>query len=185
MAAQEPAPRLFLVVLGGRVDGGHIEQHDVRFVAGASIDATIPQLREQWFGRRRGLHIDSWLAVETVAGWRVKLRPEPFEGPQRLWFVNGGGYEAGRMAELHEFALVVAASPQAARARGKRGLLAGALQRHTDDLHPIGELPGGLHVHLIAPAAAAEAVSAAAAAAPTVVHPLVPDWFGYRRIDRG
>jgi hypothetical protein len=96
MTAGGPAQRLFLVVLGGRIDGCHIEQHDVRFVAGASIDDTIPQLREQWFGRRRGLHIDSWVVVEAVAGWRVELRPEPFEGPQRLWFVNGGGYQPGK-----------------------------------------------------------------------------------------
>jgi hypothetical protein len=45
--------QLFLVVLGGRIDGCHIELHDVRFVVGASIDDTLPQLRQQWFGYRR------------------------------------------------------------------------------------------------------------------------------------
>jgi len=180
MTAGGPAQRLFLVVLGGRIDGCHIEQHDVRFVAGASIDDTIPQLREQWFGRRRGLHIDSWVVVEAVAGWRVELRPEPFAGPQRLWFVNGGGYQPWEMAERHEFALLVAASPQAARARGKRALLKGALQRHTDDLHAIGKLANGLHVHLIATAGAANGVSDAVAD----VQLLMPDWFGYRSIDQ-
>ena len=47
-------PQLFLVVLGGRTATSHIELHDVRFVAGASIDDTIQELRRQWFGRRGG-----------------------------------------------------------------------------------------------------------------------------------
>ena len=75
------------MVLGGRIDGCHIEQHDVRFVAGAKIEDSIAQLRERWCGRRRGLPIDSWV---VVAGWQVELKPEPFKGPQRFWFVNGG-----------------------------------------------------------------------------------------------
>ena len=83
-----PAPTLFLVVLGGRTAGAHIELHDVRFVAGASIDDTLPALRRQWFGARKGLHLDSWMAVRFVDGYRVELRPEPFAGPERLWFVN-------------------------------------------------------------------------------------------------
>jgi hypothetical protein len=37
--------QLFLVVLGGRIEGCHIELHDVRFVVGTSIEDTLPQLR--------------------------------------------------------------------------------------------------------------------------------------------
>ena len=58
------AVSLFLVVLGGRSAGCHVEQHDVRFVAGRTIDDTLPELRRQWFGRREGLHLDSVLAVD-------------------------------------------------------------------------------------------------------------------------
>ena len=32
--------KLFLVVLGGRYKGCHIEQHDVRWVVGETIEAT-------------------------------------------------------------------------------------------------------------------------------------------------
>jgi hypothetical protein len=81
--------QLFLVVLGGRIEGCHIELHDVRFVVGTSIEDTLPQLRQQWFGRRRGLHIDSWLAVRAVAGWLVELRSGPSAGPERLCWVLG------------------------------------------------------------------------------------------------
>jgi len=111
--------QLFLVVLGGRIDGCHIELHDVRFVVGASIDDTLPQLRQQWFGRRRGLHIDSWVAVRAVAGWRVELGRGPWAGPERLWVVNRGGYDPSQLAEQHAFGLVVATSAPAAKARAR------------------------------------------------------------------
>ena len=71
-----PAPTLFLVVLGGRIAGAHIELHDVRFVAGTSIDDTLPHLRRQWFGARKGLHLDSWRCASWMAiGWSCGRSP--------------------------------------------------------------------------------------------------------------
>ena len=134
---QTLAPSLFLVVLGGRVAKAHIELHDVRFVVGTTIEDTLPALRRQWFGARRGLHLDSWMRVQFVDGYRVELRSQPFTGPERLWFVNMGGYDPGQLAEQHAFGLFVAASPQAAKAAARRQLLPGALQRHKDDLHGV------------------------------------------------
>jgi hypothetical protein len=168
--------RLFLVVLGGRTEGCTIELHDVRFVVAASIDGAIPLLRRQWFGRRRGLHIDSYIAVEFVDGYRVELRQEPFAGPERLWFVNMGAYDPQQLAELHQFTLTVAASAPSAKARARQRLLLGAVDRHKDDLHDVDdclrlELLQGWHLHLtLDPERRSQ--------------PLVPDWFGYRLIDR-
>jgi hypothetical protein len=183
------APSLFLVVLGGRLPGVHIELHDVRFVVGATIEATLPQLRRQWFGARRGLHLDSWMAVRFVDGYRVELRPEPFAGQERLWFVNMGGYEPSQLAEQHAFGLFVATSPQAARAAARRRLLPQALERHKDDLHGVeaalgdgclavqdtldlgpglaGGAPQQLALHLIADGRQQQQR---------------PDWYGYRPI---
>ena len=95
------AASLFLVVLGGRTPRSQIELHDVRFVAGRSIDDTLPELRSQWFGSRQGLHLDAWMAVRAIDGWSVHLRrvealPEP--RPERLWFVNLGGYRPDSLA---------------------------------------------------------------------------------------
>ena len=198
--------QLFLVVLGGRSRGCHIEQHDVRFVAGETIDDTLPELRRQWFGLQRGLHLDSWMRIEQVEGWRVVLQREPFGGQQRLWFVNVGAYDPACMAELHAFGLFVAPSAAAAKARATRHLLVGATQRHKDDLHPVepktgftrspgldtpllsgaGDVDdllvlrqlGGWHVHLLPPDPGAPAQT-------TAWQPLRPDWHGYRRIDQG
>ena len=200
-SGDRPAPTLFLAVLGGRIAGAHIELHDVRFVAGASIDDTLPALRRQWFGARKGLHLDSWMAVRFVDGYRVELRPEPFAGPERLWFVNMGGYDPQQLAELHAFGLVVATSPQAAKAAARRRFLPEALERHKDDLHGVETaLTDGvddcLEVQLSLAADPAELADSAAKAAAGgmqagwAVHlipdgreqPQIPDWFGYRLI---
>ena len=189
-----PSPTLFLVVLGGRIAGAHIELHDVRFVAGTSIDDTLPQLRRQWFGARKGLHLDSWMTVRFVDGYRVVLRPEPFAGPERLWFVNMGGYDPRQLAELHAFGLFVATSPQAAKAAARRRLLPEVLERHKDDLHGVEPaLAGGVDDCLEVQLSLADPAAAAAAGEGPrwlAVHlipdgreqPQVPDWFGYRLI---
>lgn len=179
-AADGASPCLFLVVLGGRTARAHIELHDVRFVVGERIEDTFDALRQQWFGARRGLHLDSWMAVRFVDGFRVQLRPEPLPEPaaaaERLWFVNLGGYDPRQLAELHQFLLVVAPTPQAARARALRRGLPGAEARHKDDLHAVDDclpldLLHGWHVQLVPDPQGRS-------------QPLVPDWFGYRRIDR-
>lgn len=189
-----PSPTLFLVVLGGRVGRAHIELHDVRFVAGASIDDTLPELRRQWFGARKGLHLDSWMAVREVDGYRVVLRPEPFAGPERLWFVNLGGYDPAQLAEQHAFGLFVAANPQAAKAAARRRLLPQALQRHKDDLHGLEAALGPAPEPAVDDCLPLETVvattSEGAGRGVWWVHllpeggapPQVPDWFGYRLI---
>ena len=180
---ESAAPTLFLVVLGGRSATSHIELHDVRFVACATIESALPELRRQWFGRREGLHLDSYLAVRAVDGFAVSLGREPAAPrPERLWFVNLGAYRPDSLSELHHFGLVVARSPQAAKAAAKRQWLRGALQQHKDDLAAVDDClaieqlellgEGRWHVQL---EPHPEGLS----------QPQVPDWFGYRRIDRG
>ena len=70
-------PTLFLVVLGGRTATSHIELKDVGFVAGQTNEATFPELRRQWFGRREGLHLDAFMAVRAVDGYTVRLERQP------------------------------------------------------------------------------------------------------------
>jgi hypothetical protein len=162
-----PTPLLFLVVLGGRVPGAHIELHDVRFVAGRTLEETLPALRRQWFGPRRGLHIDSWMVVRQVGAFAVELRRESRESPERLWFVNVGGYQADRLAEEHAFGLVVAPTAAAAKRQAMAAWMPETLHRHKDDLHPLDTVEGW-QVHL------------RPAAEPPP--PQRPDWFGYRPI---
>ena len=174
------APTLFLAVLGGRTASSLIELHDVRFVAGRSIEDTIPELKRQWFGRREGLHLDAYMAVRAIDGWAVSLGREPdAPRPERLWFVNLGAYRPDSLAELHQFGLVVARSPQAAKAAAKRQWLHGALQQHKDDLCAVDdclaleqlELLGGQRWHVqLSPDPEGRSQLQ------------VPDWQGYRPI---
>ena len=174
------SPTLFLAVLGGRSTSSHIELHDVRFVAGRSIEDTLPELRRQWFGRREGLHLDSFMAVRAVDGYAVRLGREPSApGPERLWFVNLGAYRPDSLAELHHFGLVVATSALAAKAAAKRQWLQGALQQHKDDLWAVDDCLAIEQLELLGEGRwyvqlepHPEGLS----------QPQVPDWFGYRPI---
>ena len=133
--------KLFLVVLGGRCQGCHIEQHDVRWVVGESIEATLPALRQEWIGLRRGLHIDSFRCIEQVDGHRVEVVEQPpgrsSHDTPRLWFVNLGAYDARSMAEQHCFGVMVARSSASAKARARQRWLKGQEQVHKDDLHSV------------------------------------------------
>jgi hypothetical protein len=175
-------PTLYLVVLGGRTASCTIELHDVRFVAGGCIEDTLPELRRQWFGRREGLHLDAYMAVRAVDGWAVHLGPESAAlRPERLWFVNLGAYRPDSLAELHHFGLVVARSPQAAKAAAKRQWLAGAQQQHKDDLSAVDDCLAIEQLDLLD----GERWSVQLDPHPEgFSQPQVPDWFGYRRIDR-
>jgi len=180
MPEAEAGPLLFLVVLGGRVDGGLIEVHDARLVAGASLEDTFPTLRRDWFGRSRGLHLDSWALVRGVDGHGIALRSQPpatpADGADRLWFVNLGAYDPAAFHERHRCGLVVAPSARAARSRALRQLPLGDCQRHHDDLAAVDDCLAvdrvqHWHVHLRPDPAFGTG-------------PLEPDWIGYRRIDR-
>ena len=118
------AKKLFLVVLGGRCKGCHVEQHDVRWVVGETIDATLPALRKEWIGLRRGLHIDSYRCIDHADGHRIEVvehaKDATSADAQRLWFVNLGAYDPTSMAEQHAFGVIVARSSASAKARARQ-----------------------------------------------------------------
>jgi hypothetical protein len=180
IASKQSAPLLWLVVLGGRAPGCHIELHDVRFVAAATIEAAIPELRRQWFGKREGLHLDAWMAVRAVDGWAVRLRCKPgAPRDERLWFVNLGAYRPDSLAELHHFGLVVACTAAAAKAAAKRRWLRGALQQHKDDLVAVDDCLALEQLELLG----GERWQVQLEPHPEgLSQPQVPDWCGYRPI---
>ena len=165
-------PKLFMVYLGGRATTSHIELHDVRFVVGHSIEETYPTLRQEWFGDLAGLHIDSYMEVQNVDGYKVELHDSPSSQTERLFFVNIGGYDPDNMLEQHQIGLFVADSPSEAKKRAKEALLFDIIDQHKDDLHAVDDCfslgqtdqyylhlePGGMPQRL------------------------KPDWFGYNVI---
>jgi hypothetical protein len=146
---------LFVVMLGGKHPRAKIEVHDVVFAAAQTLEATYPQLRDGWFGSAKGLHIDAWMAVDGVDGWKVEFSPlAPEAGAYHLYFINLGGYEASSFGEAHHYLLVVARNKQEAKSLGKRQMLRQWSQGHTDavldvdDCLPI-DLVDGRYIHLV------------------------------------
>jgi hypothetical protein len=95
----------------------NIELHDMRFVAAPSIGDTYDELRRQWWGIPKSLHIDCWAEVSQVDGFEVELRPEPFAGPEKLYYINLGGYDAAEFLEKHKNVFIVATSVPEAKKR--------------------------------------------------------------------
>jgi hypothetical protein len=145
--------KLFAVYLGGRAPKCNTELHDVVFVVGPSIEATYDQLMDKWFGDPLRLHIDSWMELQIVDGYRMVLRATPSTQTQKLFFINLGAYLPGQFTELHANAFVVAETEQQVKTRAKRELLRGTQSIHTDDLYDIDDCLeiteiDGHHIHL-------------------------------------
>ena len=144
----------------------------MQFVAGETIEDTFEQFRQRWFGTVKGLHLDSYLELKFVDGFRIELQRDRSSQAETLYFVNFGGYDSTSVAELHEFGVCVACSSAEAKQKGKESLLPRSVQQHKDDLFDVddcfavGEV-GEYFVHLVPDAH---------------VQPFVPDWFGYRVI---
>lgn len=146
---------LYVVLLGGKHPQARIEVHDVAFAVADNLQATYPQLRDSWFGKPAGLHIDSWMAVDGIDGWKVQFSNlAPAADSPRLYFINLGGYEPGTFGEAHRYLLVVAQNKAEAKARGKQQYLRSWGKPHTDalvdvdDCIPLDQV-GGRYVDLV------------------------------------
>ena len=118
--------KLFAVYLGGRAPKANIELHDVVFAVGETIEATYEQLMDKWFGTPKGLHLDSWMELDIVDGYKITLSDWKSTGNLKLYFINLGAYLSGQFMEAHANTFLVAANFQEAKVKGK-ALLAKAL----------------------------------------------------------
>lgn len=150
--------RLLAVCLGGRAPGCNVELHDVVFAVGTSVEDIHDQLLDRWFGSPDGLHVDAWMVVDQVPGFRVALSHSPGPGEARLYFVNIGGYAPGELFERHVYALYAGRSASEVKARARAELLVGNESVHRDDLYAVDDLvddlievrvDGGWHIELI------------------------------------
>ncbi len=188
--------KLFLVVLGGRKKGCNIELHDVRWVVGSCIENTFSSLRNDWIGDIRGLHIDSYFVVDYVDGYCINLIPQstndlilnhdylynksqasrPF-----LWFVNLGGYYPNDLQEHHQFCLLVAESSSLAKQIARKRCTSSFTNRHIDDVKCIDQiryLNPSLDINSFMTFNVDLGIDPLCRS-----KPMIPDWFGYRRID--
>jgi hypothetical protein len=112
--------KLFMFYVGGDCGNANVELHDVRFSIGETPEDCFDDLRRQWWGEPGSLHLDCWGTVEQADGHDIALSTEPLVGaPEKLFFVNLGGYDPSEFAELHRNVLIVAADDKAAKAKAK------------------------------------------------------------------
>jgi hypothetical protein len=147
--------KLFAIYIGGKAEGANIEVHDMRFVVAENIEAAYPELKRQWWGVPESLHLDAWSEISQADGYRVTLQSNPPTNPEKLFYVNLGGYDKTQFTELHKNVFVVAASKDEAK---KKALLQakGWSEGHRDDLYEAEECFAlndtskdyGLYIHL-------------------------------------
>ena len=100
---------LFVIYIGGSHPHSLIELHDMRFIIANSIEDTYDALRKSWWGIPESLHIDAWGILNYADGYRIQvLKEQPGTNPNKLFFVNLGGYDRHQFTELHRNIFVVA-----------------------------------------------------------------------------
>ena len=104
-------PKLFMLLIGATPPERNIEQHDVFFVIGETINELIPTVTAFWPGNNK-LHFDAWREVTCVNGYSVEIVSKDSSkeiSPFRLFFINLGGYKQNEFEEFH-YKMIVAAS---------------------------------------------------------------------------
>lgn len=152
--------KLFAVFIGGGHPRANIELHDMRFVVGETLEATIPQLRAAWWGKPGSLHIDGYAELTEVDGWQVEVvqGAAPASPGRALWFVNIGGYTPALFGEQHNY-LFLAGEEKAKVWSRARAISPEWIGRHKDNFVSVDEvievnglLGEGWHVRLDKPA---------------------------------
>ena len=131
--------KLFAVFLGGRADKCNIELHDVVFTCAATIQDSYKDLLSKWFGNPNRLHIDSWVELNYVDGYKIELSKSKPDSEKKLFYINLGGYDENKFEELHESMFLVGDNKNLIKRRAKESLLLGYDQVHTDDLYDVDD----------------------------------------------
>lgn len=100
--------KLFMLMLGCKPPGRHVEQHDVFFGIAVSLRDLIPEIQAFWPEPEK-IHIDAWREVNTVDGYAVKIVTRNNSNSQnsKLFFINLGGYQPNKFEEQHYVVLTV------------------------------------------------------------------------------
>lgn len=107
----QSTPKLHMILLGCTPKGRLTEQHDIFFGIGNSVPDLKPDMYSFWPDGGQ-LHVDSWREVTQVGSYTISIVPkeEATENPEKLFFLNLGGYRRGEFEEYHYKMLVVANS---------------------------------------------------------------------------
>jgi len=131
--------KLYMITLGGKIEGCKVEIHDVQFAVAESIDDTLGLLRNNWYGRKDKLHMDSYMTLQGADGYKVQLTDEKPEDMNKLYFIYLGGYDSSRTQELHRVVFYVVKSEEEARQKAKKEMEKYMPGGHVDHAVDVGE----------------------------------------------
>jgi len=104
-------PKLYMLLIGASPPDRNIEQHDVFFGIGDSINDLVPDVLAFWSGNNK-IHFDAWREITRVNGYKVEVvlknESKP-NSPFKLFFINLGGYKQNEFEEFH-YKMVIAAA---------------------------------------------------------------------------
>ena len=124
----ESKPKLFMLLLGCKPKGRHIEQHDLFFTINDCLKNTIPDIKGFWIDGGT-IHIDSWREVSEVEGYQIEVvkKSSKPKNTLKLFFINLGGYKPKEFEEYHYKMLIVGENKTMAIQKAK----ASAFYKHT------------------------------------------------------
>lgn len=135
-------PQLFAVLLGGKLPGYTIEQHNVFFGIGTILEDLYADIKKFWSVAPK-IHIDAYMIIDQIGDYDIvpvqRNEPASEQDDQKLFFVNLGGYREGTFEEIHKKLFVIAPDQTAAAAIAKddsffqEGVNEGKAVPHIDD----------------------------------------------------
>lgn len=112
-----------MIYVGGKTEKSNIEVHDLRFSVGEKIEDCYEDLRRDWWGIPESLHIDCWGILNHADGFNISLGNQNINQPEKLYFLNLGGYDPKEFTELHKNVLIVAETESKAKVKALKQIL--------------------------------------------------------------
>jgi len=107
---QQYIPKLYMLLLGSKAPKRNVEQHDYFFGIANSLKELVPKIKAFWPEAGNSIHVDGWREVNYVNGYQVKVVEKSENtviSDRKLFFINLGGYQSGKLEEQHYIVLSV------------------------------------------------------------------------------
>jgi hypothetical protein len=163
-----------MISLGGKVKGCNVEVHDVQFVVADHIDETVEILKNVWYGLDEKLHMDSYKVITGADGYSLRLTKEKPDSKKQLFFVHLGGYKKDSTQELHDIGLFIGETELEVKERALNEIKAADIENHVDSIIRVETFMRSTdgEIYFVELIECSEDFDR------------VPDWFGYRRLDK-
>jgi hypothetical protein len=105
-----------MVLLGANPTGRVVEQHDYYFGIAEDLEQLVPAIKAFWPETGHTLHVDGWREINYVDGYKISVKKKtnmpPGSTGKHLFFINLGGYTAGKLEEQHYTMLCISDNPR-------------------------------------------------------------------------